>query len=168
MTELSASSEKNFAPAAGTARLRLRAVVSAFYFMQGIVFGSWASRIPDVKASLGMSEAELLADQFVELFCRKNIWNQGKASRAQVFERADILPKEHLESRQSLCCFSCVFPLILPKEHLESRQSREMHSRRSADVAFLRKERREIPSSASFLIRRFRRLSLLENKKLTR
>lgn len=59
MTELSASSEKNFAPAAGTARLRLRAVVSAFYFMQGIVFGSWASRIPDVKASLGMSEAEL-------------------------------------------------------------------------------------------------------------
>lgn len=45
--------------AAGTARRRLRAVVASFYFMQGIVFGSWASRIPDIKNALGMSEAEL-------------------------------------------------------------------------------------------------------------
>lgn len=36
-----------------------RFVVGAFYFMQGIVFGSWASRIPDIKSALGMSEAEL-------------------------------------------------------------------------------------------------------------
>lgn len=36
-----------------------RLVVGAFYFMQGIVFGSWASRIPDIKSALGMSEAEL-------------------------------------------------------------------------------------------------------------
>lgn len=43
----------------GTHQRRLRLVVSAFFFMQGLVFGSWASRIPDVKAALGMSEAEL-------------------------------------------------------------------------------------------------------------
>lgn len=70
--------------------------------------------------------------------------------------------REKLDAEIKLCVCS-----ILPKEHLESRQSREMRSRRS-DVAFLRKERREILSAASFLIRRFHRLFLLENKKLTR
>jgi MFS family permease len=33
--------------------------VSAFYFVQGLVFASWASRIPDVKRALHMSDAEL-------------------------------------------------------------------------------------------------------------
>ena len=34
-----------------------------------------------------------------------------------------ILPKEHLESRQSRLSAYIVKALILPKEHLESRQS---------------------------------------------
>lgn len=33
--------------------------VSCFYFLQGLVFSSWASRIPDVKNALGLNEAEL-------------------------------------------------------------------------------------------------------------
>lgn len=61
MEKESVSSEERFpsAAAAGTGRRRFRVIVGAFYFMQGIVFGSWASRIPDIKAELGMSEAEL-------------------------------------------------------------------------------------------------------------
>lgn len=51
-SEKADSAEKRF-------RRRLRGVVGSFYFMQGIVFGSWASRIPDIKNALGMSEAEL-------------------------------------------------------------------------------------------------------------
>ena len=33
--------------------------VSSFYFIQGLVFSSWASRIPDIKESLHMNEAQL-------------------------------------------------------------------------------------------------------------
>lgn len=36
-----------------------RVSVSAFYFVQGLVFASWASRIPDIKMELGMNEAQL-------------------------------------------------------------------------------------------------------------
>ncbi|RZK41192.1 MAG: MFS transporter [Pedobacter sp.] len=38
---------------------RTRLAISLFYFGQGIVFASWASRIPDLKASLNLSDAEL-------------------------------------------------------------------------------------------------------------
>lgn len=38
---------------------RVRLAVSLFYFGQGIVFASWASRIPDLKASLQLSDAAL-------------------------------------------------------------------------------------------------------------
>ncbi|RYY38832.1 MAG: MFS transporter [Chitinophagaceae bacterium] len=42
------------------ARLRrTRMAVSAFYFGQGIAFASWASRIPDIKAHLQLSDAGL-------------------------------------------------------------------------------------------------------------
>jgi MFS family permease len=40
-------------------RRRTRISVSAFYFGQGIAFASWASRIPDIKAHLGLSDAGL-------------------------------------------------------------------------------------------------------------
>lgn len=40
-------------------RAKLRAVVAVFYFMQGVVFSSWASRIPDVKIALGLNDAEV-------------------------------------------------------------------------------------------------------------
>ncbi|MCD8284580.1 MAG: MFS transporter [Opitutae bacterium] len=49
----------DLAEISGAGRRRFRVVVGIFYFMQGIVFGSWASRIPDIKAMLGMSEADL-------------------------------------------------------------------------------------------------------------
>lgn len=40
-------------------RIRLRAAVSVFYFCQGLCFASWASRIPDIKTALHLSEADL-------------------------------------------------------------------------------------------------------------
>lgn len=36
-----------------------RLSVSTFYFLQGLVFASWACRIPDVKSALGMNDADL-------------------------------------------------------------------------------------------------------------
>jgi MFS family permease len=36
-----------------------RVSVSAFYFAQGLVFASWASRIPDIKNALNMSASQL-------------------------------------------------------------------------------------------------------------
>lgn len=38
---------------------RIRLAIFAFYFSQGLVFSSWASRIPDIKASLGINDAVL-------------------------------------------------------------------------------------------------------------
>jgi len=38
---------------------RFRLSVGLFFFMQGIVFSAWANRIPDIKLSLGLSDAAL-------------------------------------------------------------------------------------------------------------
>lgn len=46
-------------PKTSALKRRYRAAVGTFFFLQGVVFGSWASRIPDLKNALGMSEAEL-------------------------------------------------------------------------------------------------------------
>ncbi|WP_244518905.1 MFS transporter [Parapedobacter composti] len=40
-------------------RTRIRIAVSLFYFGQGLAFASWASRIPDIKAALHLSDAQL-------------------------------------------------------------------------------------------------------------
>ncbi|MFN8251885.1 MAG: MFS transporter [Ferruginibacter sp.] len=40
-------------------RLHVRIAVSVFFFCQGLCFASWASRIPDIKTSIGLSEAAL-------------------------------------------------------------------------------------------------------------
>jgi MFS family permease len=40
-------------------RSTMRIAVSAFYFCMGFSFASWASRIPDIKTKLHLSEAEL-------------------------------------------------------------------------------------------------------------
>lgn len=42
-----------------TTQGRYRMAVGAFYLLQGLVFASWASRIPDVKAALHLSDAAL-------------------------------------------------------------------------------------------------------------
>ena len=36
-----------------------RLSVSTFYFLQGLVFASWACRIPDIKNVLGLNDADL-------------------------------------------------------------------------------------------------------------
>ncbi len=38
---------------------KIRMAVSFFFFVQGVVFASWANRIPDVKEALGLNESEL-------------------------------------------------------------------------------------------------------------
>lgn len=40
-------------------RQRMRLAVSLFYFCQGLAFASWASRIPDIKTALSLSDAQL-------------------------------------------------------------------------------------------------------------
>ena len=35
-----------------------RAILSGYFFFTGICFASWASRIPDIKLSLGLSDAQ--------------------------------------------------------------------------------------------------------------
>ncbi|MBC7946480.1 MAG: MFS transporter [Chitinophagaceae bacterium] len=40
-------------------RSTMRLAVAAFYFSMGLCFASWASRIPDIKTKLNLSEAEL-------------------------------------------------------------------------------------------------------------
>ena len=46
-------------PGAGIYPSRIRLAVSLFYFGQGISFASWASRIPDIKSHLHLSDAML-------------------------------------------------------------------------------------------------------------
>ena len=41
------------------ARTRMRIAVAAYYFSMGICFASWASRIPDIKSHLQLTEAQL-------------------------------------------------------------------------------------------------------------
>ena len=40
-------------------RNKVRLAVSLFYFCQGLAFASWASRIPDIKTALGLSDGQL-------------------------------------------------------------------------------------------------------------
>jgi MFS family permease len=47
------------APQAHVQRSTMRVAVSAFYFCMGFSFASWASRIPDIKTKLHLSEGEL-------------------------------------------------------------------------------------------------------------
>lgn len=42
-----------------TRRNKIRLGVALFYFCQGLAFASWASRIPDIKSSLSLSDGQL-------------------------------------------------------------------------------------------------------------
>ncbi len=42
-----------------TSRERIRIAVALFYFCQGLAFSSWASRIPEIKEALNLSDAKL-------------------------------------------------------------------------------------------------------------
>ncbi|UMY67234.1 MULTISPECIES: MFS transporter [unclassified Flavobacterium] len=51
--------KKQFRHARRSYLRRVRIAVSLFYFGMGFCFASWASRIPDIKQTLGLSEGEL-------------------------------------------------------------------------------------------------------------
>ena len=45
-------------------RKRIRRAISVYYLAMGMVFASWASRIPDVKAALSLDDGSLGALRF--------------------------------------------------------------------------------------------------------
>ncbi len=51
--------DKGLATNIQNARVRVRWAVSAFYFFQGLCFASWASRIPDIKSALMLSDGQM-------------------------------------------------------------------------------------------------------------
>ncbi|MEH6306645.1 MFS transporter [Olivibacter sp. CPCC 100613] len=51
--------ETHTLPATTYNRSRIRLAVSLFYFCQGLAFASWASRIPDIKTTLNLSDGQL-------------------------------------------------------------------------------------------------------------
>lgn len=51
--------ETHILPATAYNRNRVRLAVSLFYFCQGLAFASWASRIPDIKTKLHLSDGQL-------------------------------------------------------------------------------------------------------------
>lgn len=53
------SSQAEIKPVVQSSPNRTRLAVSLFYFGQGIAFASWASRIPDIKHSLNLSDGAL-------------------------------------------------------------------------------------------------------------
>lgn len=53
------SSKKNFGKVKQSYLNRVRLAVSLFYFTMGLSFASWASRIPDIKSAMQLSDGEL-------------------------------------------------------------------------------------------------------------
>jgi len=59
MSEILTSTAPTNSSESKYSRKRVRLAVSLFYFGQGVCFASWASRIPDLKALMNLSDAEL-------------------------------------------------------------------------------------------------------------
>ncbi len=51
--------KKNYRDAKASYLIRIRWAVSMFYFGMGLCFATWASRIPDIKSALHLSEGDL-------------------------------------------------------------------------------------------------------------
>ncbi|RZK87338.1 MAG: MFS transporter, partial [Pedobacter sp.] len=58
-TNQESSNQAEIKPVLRSSPNRIRLAVSLFYFGQGIAFASWASRIPEIKHSLNLSDGEL-------------------------------------------------------------------------------------------------------------
>ena len=58
-TSLFKSQSRQGMPLPTPSNRKIRLAVAAFFFMQGICFSSWASRIPDIKSFLHLSEAAM-------------------------------------------------------------------------------------------------------------
>ncbi|WP_199118738.1 MFS transporter [Pedobacter sp. ASV28] len=59
MSTITDSSDLSVKETSKYSKKTIRLAVSLFYFGQGLVFASWASRIPDLKAMLNLSDAAL-------------------------------------------------------------------------------------------------------------
>ena len=63
---------------AHTPRAFYRTAINAFFFVMGMVFASWAVRIPDIKAALHMNDAALgsvlLATLLIQGFPLYALW----------------------------------------------------------------------------------------------
>jgi len=59
MTIASQQLDRGLATNIESTRSRIRWAVSAFYFFQGLCFASWASRIPDIKTALQLSDGAM-------------------------------------------------------------------------------------------------------------
>lgn len=59
ITNQEISNQTEIKPVVQSSPNRIRLAVSLFYFGQGIAFASWASRIPDIKHTLNLSDGEL-------------------------------------------------------------------------------------------------------------
>lgn len=59
MTIASQQLDRGLATNIESTRSRIRWAVSAFYFFQGLCFASWASRIPDIKSALHLSDGAM-------------------------------------------------------------------------------------------------------------
>ena len=59
MTIASQQLDRGLATNIESTRSRIRWAVSAFYFFQGLCFASWASRIPDIKTTLQLSDGAM-------------------------------------------------------------------------------------------------------------
>jgi MFS family permease len=51
--------KNNYKDARASYLKRIRWAVTLFYFSMGLTFATWASRIPDIRVSMGMTEADL-------------------------------------------------------------------------------------------------------------
>lgn len=87
---------------------KIRLAVSLFYFTTGLVFSSWASRIPTIKNSLGISEGDLgllllvmpigeiatmaLVGKLISMFGSKRIFQIGLFCYALVLVLIAIAP----------------------------------------------------------------------------
>lgn len=59
MSTITSSSDLSVKESSKYSKKTIRLAVSLFYFGQGLVFASWASRIPDLKTALHLSDAAL-------------------------------------------------------------------------------------------------------------
>ncbi|WP_191967959.1 MFS transporter [Rhizosphaericola mali] len=58
-TNSATSIEKSLSPQLQKTKIRVRFAVAIFYFFQGLCFASWASRIPYIKSTIGITDGQM-------------------------------------------------------------------------------------------------------------
>ena len=106
MSTIADSSNLTIKETSKYSRKTIRLAVSLFYFGQGLVFASWASRIPDLKTALNLSDAALgsillalpigqlitmpLSGRLVAVFGSKKILITSSCCNDFIYEVTDI------------------------------------------------------------------------------